>query len=508
MLRVRVESGLVNGCREAARRIALELEEFSVQRTTVSIERTILRLFGLDGVDATGKPMPNAVVDRLVGRGLSDGICWNLGQLMAERNCSFEQAGNMLAEGFTPQPGDRDWRRPIDELAAQGRDRILRRKTERDQLLASHPPPSPPWLYCIVATGNIYEDVVQARAAAGQGAQIIAVIRSTAQSLLDYVPHGPTTEGFAGTFATQENFRIMREALDETSRELGRYVMLCNYCSGLCMPEIAAMGALERLDVMLNDALYGILFRNINMQRTLCDQFFSRRINGFSGIIISTGEDNYMKVDDGLAASHTVLASQFINEQLAVLSGVPEAQTGLGHAFELDPAIENGFLYELAHALLSREIFAGAPLKYMPPTRHKSGDIFTGHLQDGLFNLAALLSRQHIQLLGMLSEAVQTPGLHDRYLSLKNARYILSNLKDLPEELELSRDGIIQRRSEEVLRQAHALLLEISSSSLFDALEKGAIAGIERGREEGRGLEGLALRSENYYNPFENALRN
>jgi beta-lysine 5,6-aminomutase alpha subunit len=34
------------------------------------------------------------------------------------------------------------------------------------------------------------------------------------------------------------------------------------------MPEIAAMGALERLVMMLNDALYGILFRDINMQRT------------------------------------------------------------------------------------------------------------------------------------------------------------------------------------------------------------------------------------------------
>ncbi len=34
----------------------------------------------------------------------------------------------------------------------------------------------------------------------------------------------------------------------------------------LGLPEIAAMGALERLDVMLNDALYGILFRDINMQ--------------------------------------------------------------------------------------------------------------------------------------------------------------------------------------------------------------------------------------------------
>ena len=33
---------------------------------------------------------------------------------------------------------------------------------------------------------------------------------------------------------------------------------------------------------MLNDALYGILFRDINMQRTLVDQSFSRAINAYA----------------------------------------------------------------------------------------------------------------------------------------------------------------------------------------------------------------------------------
>ena len=88
---------------------------------------------------------------------------------------------------------------------------------------------------------------------------------------------------------------IMRKALDEVGEEVGRYIRLCNYCSGLCMPEIAVMGALEGLDVMLNDALYGILFRDINMQRTLVDQFMSRVINGFAGVIINTGEDDYCR---------------------------------------------------------------------------------------------------------------------------------------------------------------------------------------------------------------------
>ena len=67
----------------------------------------------------------------------------------------------------------------------------------------------------------------------------------------------------------------MRAALDDVSRELGRYVRLTNYASGLCMPEIAALAGLERLDMMLNDCMYGIIFRDINPRRTFIDQRFS-----------------------------------------------------------------------------------------------------------------------------------------------------------------------------------------------------------------------------------------
>lgn len=87
------------------------------------------------------------------------------------------------------------------------------------------------------------------------------------------------------------------------------------------MPEIAAMGALERLDVMLNDALYGILFRDINMQRTLCDQFFSRVINGFAGVIINTGEDNYLTTADAFEEAHTVLAFSLSMNNMLWLPG-------------------------------------------------------------------------------------------------------------------------------------------------------------------------------------------
>src|SRR5207248_3168728 len=187
-----------------------------------------------------------------------------------------------------------------------------------------------PWKYVIVATGNIHDDVEQAKAAAEQGADVIAVIRATAQSLLDYVPEGATTEGFGGTFATQENFKIIRRALDEATTEYGRYIHQTNYSSGLCMSEIAWMAAVERLDMLLNDAMYGILFRDINMCRTFVDQYVSRRFIARAGIVINTGEDNYLTTADAVEKAHTVLSSQFINEAFAHRAGLVDGQLGLG----------------------------------------------------------------------------------------------------------------------------------------------------------------------------------
>jgi hypothetical protein len=104
---------------------------------------------------------------------------------------------------------------------------------------------------------------------------------------------------------------------------------------------------------------------------------------------------------------------------------------GLGHAFEIDPELENGFLWELAHAQLARQVFPEASLKYMPPTKHMTGNIFRGHVQDALFNIASTLTRQHIHLLGMMTEAIHTPFIQDRFLSIENARYVFGTMRDL-----------------------------------------------------------------------------
>ena len=498
----------VDHARASARKIAESMQEFIDRHTTVSTERTILRLLGVDGVDEVDTPLPNVVVDQILDAGgLPRGVAYWIGNAMIQTGKEPQEIAEEMAAGnldITKLPlapakeaEEKIMPKVMDAL------KVIRAQTEkRNNYLATIGEGRRPYLYVIVATGNIYEDVVQAQAAARQGADIIAVIRTTAQSLLDYVPYGPTTEGFGGTYATQENFKIMRKALDEVGEEVGRYIRLCNYSSGMCMPEIAAMGAIERLDVMLNDALYGILFRDINMQRTLVDQYFSRVIIGYCDIIFNSGEDNYLTTDDAYENAHTVLASQLINEQFAVLANVKEEQMGLGHAFEMDPEIENGFLYELAQAIMAREIFPKCPLKYMPPTKYMTGNIFKGNVQDALFNMIAIWSGQSLQLLGMLTEAIHTPHMHDRYLSIENAQYIFNNMRDIGSEVYYKEGGIIQSRAQLVLDKADKLLEEIVEEGLFSTIEQGKFGGVKRPRDGGKVLAGVCVKDDDYFNPF------
>ncbi|MDR1346491.1 MAG: lysine 5,6-aminomutase subunit alpha [Bacteroidales bacterium] len=494
--------------KQVAANIAAEVQQFVNNYTTVAVERTICRLLGVDNVDENEVPLPNILVEQLKEKGaLGEGILFFLGNAMVETGLQPQEIAEKIADGQLnitqlPVHNRSEIEKKLQPVIDQSIVIIKERRLRRENYLNTIGEGTKPYLYVIVATGNIYEDVVQAQAAARQGADIIAVIRTTGQSLLDYVPYGATTEGFGGTFATQENFRIMRKALDEVSEEVGRYIRLCNYCSGLCMPEIAVMGAFEGLDVMLNDALYGILFRDINMQRTLVDQYFSRIINGFAGVIINTGEDNYLTTADAFEQAHTVLASDCINEQLALMAGLPEEQMGLGHAFEMDPQLENGFLYELAQAQMTREIFPNAPLKYMPPTKFMTGNIFKGHIQDALFNMIGIWTNQGIQLLGMPTEAIHTPFMSDRYLSIENAKYIFGNMKNIGDEMEFKEGGIIRKRAQKVLDDTIELLEKLEKEGLFTALEKGIFGDVKRSKTGGKGLDGVAPKGENYFNSF------
>jgi beta-lysine 5,6-aminomutase alpha subunit len=514
-----LDQGVIAECRQAARQIADKVGEEIAGRTTVSVERSVTRLLGVDGADELEAPLPNVLVDHIHERGgLGRGVAHWLGNAMIQTGHSPQQLAeavsaeelDLLELASSPEgelAEESAIRERVNEECAVRLREITGRFDERRAMRERLGEAITPLRYVLTATGDVYEDVVHAKAVAEAGGDIVAVIRSTAQSLLDYVPHGPTTEGYGGTFATQANFRIMREAMDEWSETHGRYVRLSSFCSGLCMSEIAVMGAWEGFDNMVNDALYGILYRDINIVRGLIDQRISRMINGYFGVVINTGEDNYLRTADAIEAAPSVTASQFINHQLARASGVPDAQIGLGDAFEIDTPVENGLLLEWAQAQLTRELFPDCPVKYMPPTRHMDGNLFRTHAADTLFNLVTIATGQGIQTIGVPTEGIFTPHIHDRVLGLQNVDYVFNAARDLGEEIEFKPGGIIQTRAQQVLAGTHSLLLRIAEIGLFQAIDDATFGDVSRKVDGGRGIEGIIETVPGYFNPISELMR-
>ena len=171
----------------------------------MSVERTVTRLLGVDGANELDVPLPNVLVDHVRDRGeLGRGHRLLAGQRAARagRRARAQQIAEAVDRGELdlcelPRAEDGEIRERIlarvrAALCARSPRRMDERRALRERLGES----PPPLRYVLTATGNVYEDVVHGLAVAEAGGDIVAVIRSTAQSLLDYVPYGPTTEGY------------------------------------------------------------------------------------------------------------------------------------------------------------------------------------------------------------------------------------------------------------------------------------------------------------------------
>ena len=178
----------VDKARSLARAIAEDVQSFVEGYTTVAVERTICRLLGIDGVDENQVPLPNVVVDALKGAGvLGQGVMFYIGNAMVATGKTPQQIAEAVADGSLDltKIGISDKKQvdaALQPVITASIERIRTRRGRREEYLRTLGEGKKPYLYIIVATGNIYEDVVQAEAGARQGADVIAVIRTTGQS--------------------------------------------------------------------------------------------------------------------------------------------------------------------------------------------------------------------------------------------------------------------------------------------------------------------------------------
>ena len=128
-----LDQGKVRQARELAHSIALQVQEDIRKHTTVTIERTVARLFGIDGTDQDGIPLANILVDQVNRAGLLDrGIAFWLGnalvalgqapQQIAERCAGDLRIGELLSG---PAQGRESWpihRTGLTAISSSARD--------------------------------------------------------------------------------------------------------------------------------------------------------------------------------------------------------------------------------------------------------------------------------------------------------------------------------------------------------------------------------------------------
>jgi beta-lysine 5,6-aminomutase alpha subunit len=107
----------------------------------------------------------------------------------------------------------------------------------------------------------------------------------------------------------------------------------------------------------------------------------------------------------------------------------------------------------------------------------------------------------------MLTEAIHTPFMMDRFLAVDNARYVMNYIDGFYDDIEFKQDGIVVTRAHQVLREAIEFMEHVEQTGMFDSIEKGLFAEVKRPKDGGKGFEGLVKKGPAYYNPFESGLK-
>ena len=141
---------LVNQARASAAKVADDTQRFIDQHTTVTVERAVCRLLGIDGVNDMDVPMPNVVVDHLMANSiLPMGAAWAIGNAMVETGKDPQGVADAVSSGELdlskiPAHSDAEIRAAITPVVNATVDRINKNVAKRNEYLGD-------WTTCLTA---------------------------------------------------------------------------------------------------------------------------------------------------------------------------------------------------------------------------------------------------------------------------------------------------------------------------------------------------------------------
>ena len=383
--------------------------------TTIGRERALLRLCGIGGLDAAGRPLAWAVVDRyLAGRRgrLGGGLLLPFAMALVEydlqpQRLALDVASGAVDLGMEAELLRESDRRAVAEEAARGLaltaiERIDANRTARRELLGVLGDPQRPWIGTTLADPEIDEAIGAAGRALDAGADLVQVAVPIGRELADRLRdagleapvwrprEGPATHDAADHAPTgsQRALTALRHHLDEIAAQRRNYVRLGAVPPALGGPELAVVAAFERVDVAESDVMTEIVAGRVAPERALADHAFAHLLLARAGVIVSLSAGPLVVAPDmarGLPSDPATragraLALQALSVAIARGNGLPREQLLIGAMPSWTVGEPQPAARAAAEVAIRRQLFAGMSLSFDEPpgdTRRSAAEMWS-----------------------------------------------------------------------------------------------------------------------------------
>ncbi len=335
--------------------------------TSLGQERAILRLFGVTGLDANGRPLAGATVQQWLARdrrGLSGGIALPFAMGLLEYDLEPQQLALDVASGSVDLGLEADLLREPDRravaeaeairLASSAMERIDADRIARLEILDLLGDPERPWIGTTLVEPDLEGALEEVTALVEAGMDVIRIEVPVGRELADRlqqagedVPtwrpgdhrssgggHPPVEPAPAGS---QRALGELRRLVDRLAAQRRAYVRLATSAPALWSPEDAVVAAFERVDIVESDPMAEIVASGVDPDRVLADHAFADRLHVRAGTVLAIGAGSLVVAPDlrsGLPAdpatrSGRALGLQALAVALARADGMPAAQVAI-----------------------------------------------------------------------------------------------------------------------------------------------------------------------------------
>jgi len=349
--------------------------------TTLGQERALLRLFGVAGVDRSGRPLAGAAVDRWVSSaqdGLGGGIALPFAMALLEYDIDPQQLAMDVASGAVDLALEAELlrepeRRAMAEaeafrLAGAAIERMDSDRVARRELLDLLGEARRPWLGTTVSEPDLDGalDEVADLAAAGYdllrvevpiGREMADRMHDAGLDVPEWHPRDQPPIRLAGAggarpaseaddldatepapSGSQRALARLRRIADGVAAERRGYVRLGMAIPPLGVPEGAVVAAFERVDLVEADPVAEIVAGGVDPDRSLADHAFARRLHRRADTFVSIGPGPLVVAPDlasGVPSdvatrSGRALALQLVGVALARADGIAAERIVVG----------------------------------------------------------------------------------------------------------------------------------------------------------------------------------